>query len=641
MYYQILVASIRYHKSTALTYSSTESLAIGSVVTVPLQKQSVLGIVSGRVSKPAFRVKPISKIILEGALTAQHLSLLSWLKLYYPSPGGPTHALFAPSFLAGPLSNQPQTKKLIPQKLPPLTTEQSNTLKTIKAVTGHSVLLHGITGSGKTRIYVELSKEALDSGRSVIILTPEIGLTPQLIKVFRDSLPSVVTLHSGMTPKERRQAWFQIATSSEPLVVIGPRSALFSPVRSVGLIVVDEMHDSAYKQEQAPYYLTSRVAGQLAAIQKAKVVLASATPPVADYYLFQQQQLPIITMTQLATGNSDDAKTSVIDLKDRGQFSRSYWLSSSLIASIQAALQKKEQSLLFLNRRGTARIILCQVCGWQAHCPRCDLPLTYHADTHKASCHTCGYSQPAPSSCAVCGSTEIIFKSAGTKSIVAEVKRLFPKANVQRFDSDLKKEDRLGEQYDKILNGQVDILVGTQMLGKGLDLPRLSVVGVVLADTALNFPDFTAEERTFQMLNQVIGRVGRGHRRSQVIIQTYNPESLVIQEALTNDYQHFYARQLEQRQRFRFPPFCYLLKLSCTRRSQASAQTASMELFKKLESLKLPIEIIGPTGAFIERKNNQYQWQLVIKAQKRSTLLRVISVLPANWFYDLDPSHLL
>jgi len=328
-------------------------------------------------------------------------------------------------------------------------------------------------------------------------------------------------------------------------------------------------------------------------------------------------------------------------LREHEQFSRSSWLSNSLLEAIGNALVKHEQSLIFLNRRGTARLVLCNACGWRAVCPRCDLPLTYHGDSHHLQCHTCGYSERAPSSCPVCGSSDIIFRSIGTKSLVAELERLFPKATVGRFDSDVKKADRLEATYEALAAGTIDILVGTQVLGKGLDLPKLSLVGVVVADTSLYFPDYTAEERTFQMLTQVIGRVGRGHRPGTVIIQTHNPDNATLQQALHKDYSAFYQAQIEERRLYHFPPFYFVLKLRCGRKSLASAEQTAHKLAQALLQQQLPIELSGPSAAFIEKNNNVYYWQIIVKAKRRQVLLDIIRQLPANWSYDIDPINLL
>lgn len=644
MYYNVLVGSQRYHKQTPLTYSSVLPLNVGDVVEISLQNQKTLGIITKKVNKPTFHTKSVNKIIATRAIGLPSLELIRWIKQYYPAPNGMINALLVPSFLLGKIPVLAEKKHSLPTAadLPPLTTDQANAVQVINKAPGHSALLHGDTGTGKTRVYIELAKKSIKSGRSVIVLTPEIGLTPQLVGSFIDVFPDdVVLLHSRLTPKQRLEAWWTIHNSPRPIVVIGPRSALFAPLESVGLIVVDEMHDTSYKQEQAPYYETTRVAAKLAELHQAKAIFGSATPNIADYYVFEKNKLPIIRMQQMAAGTSSPVKTTIVDLKNRSDFKNSSTLSSQMIDAVTHSLEANEQSLIFLNRRGTARIILCQACGWQATCVSCDLPLTYHGDTHKASCHTCGYSTKTPTVCPSCNSENLLFRSAGTKSIVSELERIFPNAKIKRFDSDLGKKEKLESNYESVQSGEIDILVGTQMLGKGLDLPQLSLVGIVLADTALNFPDYTAQERTYQMLNQVIGRVGRGHKPGRVIIQTYNPNSPVIKQAISKDYLQFYTEQLTERQQFNFPPNCYILKLACSRKSSASAQKAAISLAEQLRMDHKAIEIIGPTSSFTEKTRGSYSWQIIIKSLKRSNLTAVIGVLPANWTHDIDPSHLL
>jgi primosomal protein N' (replication factor Y) len=449
-------------------------------------------------------------------------------------------------------------------------------------------------------------------------------------------------MHSNLTPAARRKAWQHILAQQAPHIVIGPRSALFTPLHNIGLIVIDEAHDQAYKQEQTPYYQASRVAAKLAELHHAQLVLGTATPPITDYYTFYEKKLPIIPMTSSAI-ESIHAEPSIVivDQKDRGLFTRSPWLSTPLIAAIEENINSGEQSLIFLNRRGTARVVLCQACGWQALCPRCDLPLTYHGDTHLLQCHTCGFHQPAFSGCPDCDSPEIIFKSIGTKSLIDELHRLFPDARLLRLDSDNTKSESLGSNYGSIHSGEVDIIVGTQMIAKGLDLPLLNLVGIVAADTSLSFPDYTSEERTYQLISQVKGRVGRGHRAGRIILQTYQPESPTLATALRSDYLAFYQTQLLERKQFGFPPFYFMLKLTCDRASSRSAQKAAEDLAAQLRKTVSGIEIIGPSPSYSEKRNNRYYWQLIIKAKQRAHLIEVIHHLPANWSYDIDPSHLL
>ncbi|MGH7194790.1 MAG: replication restart helicase PriA, partial [Candidatus Saccharimonadales bacterium] len=354
----------------------------------------------------------------------------------------------------------------------------------------------------------------LAAGRSVILLTPEISLTAPLAAAagaFLDKKPLI--MHSQLTAAKRKQLWLKIIESGDPQVVIGPRSALFSPLASVGLIVLDEAHEPAYKQEQSPRYNALRTASQLGALTGAKVVYGTATPNITDYYLAEQKKA-VVEMEQMALGaKAGDVKIEVVDLKDRRNFGANPYFSKQLIEAIGEALSAKKQAMIYLNRRGSARVILCDNCGWRYLCPNCDVSLVYHADEHLAKCHICGFSSPPPGQCPNCGNTDIIYKTIGTKALVEQVQKLFPDKNIRRFDSDSPAGESIDQVYDELLRGDIDVLVGTQLLAKGLDLPRLGLVGVVSAESSLTLPDYTAEERTFQLLYQVMGRVGRGHSK--------------------------------------------------------------------------------------------------------------------------------
>jgi primosomal protein N' (replication factor Y) len=507
-------------------------------------------------------------------------------------------------------------------------------------------LLHGRTGSGKTRLYAALAQQQLQHGRSVLILSPEISLTPQLVENLERMLGvQAIVLHSKLTAKQRGEAWSHIARSTEPLLVIGPRSALFAPLRDLGLIVIDEAHEPAYKQEQQPYYYTPRVAAKLAQLHNAMLLLGSATPPVSEYYLAQQKRRPILTLQTIATGQPTAMTQTLVDIKDRTAYTqKSPHLSDPLIRALRLALERGEQSMLYLNRRGTARLSLCQNCGWQAECPHCDIPMTYHGDTHTLICHTCGTREQSPTACPSCGHADIVLRTAGTKAITDEVTRLFPEARVQRFDTDNLKAERFEQHYKNIFEGKVDILVGTQLLAKGLDLPRLTTLGIILADSSLSIPDFTAQERTYQLIQQVIGRIGRGHTpQATAIVQTYNPESVTLRAALNNDWETFYTREIAERRQFNFPPFSHLLKLVCKRKTAIAAEKACGEQAAVFASLfGNSLQIDGPTPAFHEKSGGYYHWQLVLRASKRSTLLAALDHMPkSGWAYDIDPINLL
>lgn len=643
-YYFVWVRSSRYHSPEPLTYSSDVRLSTGSIVQVELQKELVLGVVSAATTKPRFQTKVVTRVFDLPPLPQHSLRLAQWLQGYYPAPLG----IITQQLLPANLSEK-QLAAAVPAKfpspdfsgLPPLTAEQATALEAMSRP--ETYLLHGVTGSGKTRLYIELAAQAVGTGKSAIVLTPEISLTAQLASSFQQVFGSkrVLVMHSQQAPSERQKAWLDSLRSAEPVIVVGPRSALFSPVQKLGLVVLDEAHETAYKQEQAPQYQTGRVASYLAGLARAALVLGSATPSINDYYLAEQKNKPIINLTRLAQEHDHPAvKITVVDRKDHSLFSRSPFMSLELIKAVEGALKRGEQSLLYLNRRGTARLVLCENCGWQATCPHCDVPLAYHGDHHQLRCHSCNYHTATPGSCPTCGHANVIFKTAGTKAIVDEVQRLWPGARVARFDTDNLKAERFEQHYQAAHAGNIDILVGTQLLAKGLDLPRLATLGILLADTSLYLPDFSAQERTFQLVSQVLGRIGRGHVAGQAIIQTYHPDHPILKAAIANDYQSFYKSELESRRQFLFPPFCYLLKLTVRRASIQTAETVAEKLKAEIEG-QYHVRVEGPAPSFYERFQNKYQWQLVIKATERSELLKIIAALPSGWSADIDPLDLL
>jgi primosomal protein N' (replication factor Y) len=564
------------------------------------------------------------------------------LPYYRSSVGAITQTLLPPTIPKRASSQEVTTTPANQtQALPELNSDQTSACSAI--VGAGSYLLHGRTGSGKTRIYQELARRQVEQGRSVLVLSPEIGLTSQLVQSFQDlGVAPVFNQHSGLTGRNRYDIWQQLLARRGASIVIGARSALFSPLQDIGLIIVDEFHETAYKQEQEPRYQATRTAAVLAKLHGAILVYGSATPSVVDYRLAEETNASILTLDNLAVQNNVVAKTEIIDLKQRQNFNRSNILSTPLIEAAELSLQRKEQVMLYLNRRGTARVSLCQNCGWQAVCERCDLPLTYHGDDHKLRCHTCSTAVPTPSSCPVCHNAEIIFRGVGTKAVVEEAGRLFPKAKIVRFDSDNTSAETLQQTYSDVKNGGADIIVGTQTLAKGLDLPLLSTLGVVTADSSLQIPDFTANERTFQLISQVLGRVQRGHRGSIAVIQTYNPDSPVLQAAITQDWANFYNTELTERRQFHFPPFCHLLTIRCRRATAASAERTCLKIITTIKSLGLAIEVEGPAPALHERSPAGYTWQVIVKAAARKDLLTVVDSLPSTvTSYDLDPANLL
>lgn len=594
--------------------------------------------------RPAFTTKGLEPLNLP-PLPKELIELAKWLHEYYPSSIGSISQLFLPASL--PVKHIQSIGSIPPivpttKNLHPLTPEQKGVVSAINKPSTY--LLHGRTGSGKTRIYIELALRSFLGGLSSIILTPEISLTPQLLKEFTEVFGErVVLTHSHLTPQEKQKAWLKALKAREPLIIIGPRSATFAPISKLGLIIIDESHETSYKHEQAPHYHTTRAASQLTKLHQANLVLGSATPSVIDYFMAQHKARAIIRLNSLPLKKlpAVSSEVEIIDLKDRQSFTKSPYLSDSLIGSISRSIANNEQSLLYLNRRGTAKAVLCEKCGWQAVCPIDHLPLTYHKDKHTLLCHTCGFKTRPAAICPECNSTDIVFKSIGTKAVVDEVSKLFPKAKIKRFDTDNTKSERFENSYEEIKTGETDIIIGTQLIAKGLDLPKLSTVGVIIADTSTYLPDFSSQERTYQLLRQALGRVNRGHLASRAIVQTYTPTNPIIRSAINDDWSTFYNNELTEREKFRFPPYYHLLKLVCERASSKSAEKAATDLKDKLIKRVERIQVEGPSPCFHEKSQNKYRWQVVVKSTHRKDLLSIISTLPPTWKYDIDPINLL
>jgi primosomal protein N' (replication factor Y) len=475
------------------------------------------------------------------------------------------------------------------------------------------------------------------------VLVPEISLTSQIIDEFAGEFPNVLVTHSHMTEAERHIAWRKALESDVPLVAIGPRSALFMPVPHLGAIVVDEAHEPSYKQEQAPRYSALRAASVLGKAAKARVVLGSATPLVTDRYVAEAHGSPIISLPRPARANAKATVTTVVDMTKRLNFKRHRFISDPLLTQIEQNIATGKQTLIFHNRRGSASTTLCENCGWAAECPRCFVPLVLHADSYSLSCHICDTSMKVPTACPVCASANIIHKGIGTKLIESELRKLFPKASIARFDGDNTNAETVSERYKDLYDGTIDIAIGTQVVAKGLDLPKLHTVGVVQADSGLSLPDYASAERAFQLLAQVVGRVGRDERDTAVIVQSYQPTHPVIQFGLKQDYAGFYEYAIKERAKGGFPPFRYLLQLTDVYKSEAAAVRNAKDLARELRS-KVPkgVEILGPTPAFYERQHDTYRWQLTLKSPSRDALVQALAHVPTtHWQSDLDPSSLL
>lgn len=628
-----------------LTYHGPGGLKRGQIVSVPVGKKEVPAVILETVIKPTFQTKPISGVIEETPLPDSLIQLHDWLTVYYAShpvavwqtmlPRGLNKKRREQSF-DHVLHERNRTKKV-------LNTEQQTAVETVLSRDGGTILLHGVTGGGKTDVYIELAKRAVANGRSAIILVPEIGLTSQIIAEFAPHFKNLLVTHSTMTEAQRHLVWRQALTATEPYLVIGPRSALFTPVKNLGLIVIDECHEPSFKQEQAPRYSALRAASILSRSAGARLVLGSATPNICDYYLALETNTPVARISKPARNGTVKPTVHLIDMTKKNHFTRHAFFSTELLKRIEQTMTSGHQSLIFHNRRGSAPMTICDNCSWSAACPRCFVPLTLHADTFELRCHICNHTERVPTACPVCGNASIIHKGIGTKRIAEELGRLFPRARIARFDGDTETGQTLDKHYQSLYDGDIDIIIGTQVVAKGLDLPKLRLVGIVQADSGLSLPDYQSPERVFQLLAQVGGRVGRNEHESHVVVQSYQPQHPSVTHGIAQNYALFYEEAIRERQRAVFPPYTYLLKLVCVYKTEAAAIRASRELANTLRQ-KLPrsATLLGPTPAFYERVRDTYRWQIIVKATTRSDLVGLLAYVPtARWQYELDPISLL
>ena len=547
--------------------------------------------------------------------------------------------------------------------------------------TAPTFLLHGVTGSGKTEVYMRAVQATLAAGRQAIVLVPEIALTPQTIARFSARFPDRLgILHSGLSDGERYDAWRRIRAGELDLIV-GPRSALFAPLPNIGLIVLDEEHESSYKQDDTmPTYHTRDVAGQLAAIHRATLLLGSATPDLVTAYrayqtpdiqllelpqrllshrqnLERQQQqlaLPEAHYRPLGPGYEDVyvadlPPVRVVDMRHELRAGNRSMFSRVLQSEIERVLASKEQVILFLNRRGASTFVMCRDCGNVIRCPRCDIPLTFHRTGERMSCHHCNHQQPVPQSCPLCESTRIKHFGVGTERVETAIHERFPSARTMRWDRDTTREKGSHDVLlDRFTNHQADIMIGTQMIAKGLDLPLVTLVGVIAADTALNLPDYRASERTFQLLAQVAGRAGRGPRGGRVIVQTYTPDHYAIRAAAKHDYAAFYQQEQAFRHRLGYPPFGRLARLLYSDPDNSRAKREADQLAQQLSGRiaakpACHTSLLGPAPAFLSRLRGRWRWQIILCATDITELHRLLSpvVLPPGWRLDIDPTSLL
>jgi primosomal protein N' (replication factor Y) len=663
MYAEVILSKVSRGIDKIFHYSIPEELndqlKVGHQIVVPFGKRQEVGYVVGFVEKAEVKyVKDILSITSEQPIfTEQQVELARWLADYYSSFFLTALRLVMPPGTSQREGKKPKTKKQEGKKespqyqtqspMPP-TGDQRSALVAIKAAVDLSkpekFLLYGITGSGKTEVYMQAIAHVLGKGKNSIVLVPEISLTPQLVQRFSDRFGDhIAVLHSHLKPKKRVEEWQRVA-SGQARIILGARSAIFAPVKNLGMIVIDEEFETTYKQDKSPRYHAREVAFYLADKYQAVVILGSATPSVETYYRAEQGEYKKLTLAK----RIDDRPlppVEVVDMRQKGNF----LLSEKLRQELKNTLAKGEQAILFINRRGFFTFVMCRECGFTVECPHCAISLAYHSDERKVRCNRCDYTADTPSSCPRCNSGKISYYGIGTQRIEQEVAQVFPSARILRYDRDsVSKRGSHEAFFAAFADGKADVLIGTQMVTKGLDVGKVTLVGVVSADTALHLPDFRSAEHTFQLLTQVAGRAGRHHLPGKVIIQTHQPDNYVIRTAVNHDYDAFYRQEIKYRQELNYPPFNQLISLMVSGPEIKPVVKISEDLEKFLKK-RLGDAVLGPVPAVIPRLRGEWRYHLLLKGNDlnqlrqaaNETLAKVVVPAEVKVVVDIEPMNML
>jgi primosomal protein N' (replication factor Y) len=497
-----------------------------------------------------------------------------------------------------------------------LNEEQQIVVDTVLNSSSNVFLLHGVTGSGKTEVYMNLVRHMLNIGKESIILVPEISLTPQMIERFKGRFgKDVCIFHSKLSDGERYDEWMRVK-EGRVKVAIGARSAVFLPFNDLGLIVIDEEHENSYKSDSDPKYNAREIAEVRCSMEHCKLILGSATPSVETYYKANSGKVEYLSIKNRAD-NALMPEVDIIDMREELNSDNRSILSRKLYKEIQCSLEKNEQVILFLNRRGFSTFVSCRKCGFVFKCQSCDIALTYHHENHMLHCHYCGKHERAKNACPSCGSKYVKFFGVGTEKVEQEINRYFPKAKTLRMDFDTtRRKNSYEEIYNSFKEGKADILIGTQMIAKGLDFKNVTLVGVIAADLTLNLPDFRAAERTFQLITQVSGRAGRGEKSGKVIVQTYNPENYSIKYSGTNDYLGFYHEEIKIREDMNYPPFSQIMSINFSSKDEnlLIKNIQNVGIFLKNKAIEYDkINMLGPVPCSISKIKDMYRWQIIFK----------------------------
>lgn len=626
------------------TYAVPPGLPIkpGQLVKIPLGQRSALGIVYDL--KPPARffsaLKPIRTLVdPRPLLTKAQLKLAEWIAQYYIASLGLVIKTMIPKFSVRPPAFSPAP---VLRDVPPvLTNAQQSALKIIFGKPRPVTLLYGITGSGKTEVYLRAIDRVISEGKQCLVLIPEISLTPQTLNRFqaRFGAARVASLHSRLSYGQRWREWQRIR-DGQAQITIGPRSALFAPVQKLGLIIIDEEPESSYKQwDQQPRYHARETAIKYAELTGARVILGSATPSVETFYAAQTGKYNLAELPKRIVQDALPPVT-IVDMREELRGGNKSILSNLLQEKISATLAEHQQIILFINRRGAATFVMCRDCGYVPACPRCQVSLTYHFSPGSILlCHHCGHTAPIPTTCPRCRSSRIKYFGAGTQKVEAEVKQLFPSARLLRMDTDATQRAKSHETiFRSFARGKTDILIGTQMVAKGFDLPNVSLVGIISADTSLQLPDFRSNERTFQLLTQVAGRTGRGKNAGKVVLQTYHPQHPTILAAARHNYREFYRTEIEQRRLLRYPPFANQIKIELTDIAPEKLRAKGRALARQLTQALPTISVLGPIPAFVPKIRQKYVSLILLSGPTDKGRLEKLS---PDALIDVDPVDLI
>jgi primosomal protein N' (replication factor Y) len=632
-------------------FEAADQIRIGSLVSIPYGKKEIRGVViSLHDTKPSFITKPISELLYESpVITTTLIETAQWMAEYYHEP---LRNCIETAMIFKKKVRIPKTilkEPSISEKLPGVTLNPEQKIAFDKIVASlhlHTTfLLHGITGSGKTEIYLRTIDEVLKLGKQVVYLVPEIALTPQTITRVEERFPGKTSVLNSQVSDGERYTAFLGSFSGEKPIVIGSRSALFAPFPNIGLIIIDEEHDHSFKQEASPRYHAVETAKHMAEQLNIPLILGSATPRVEDFYLAKQNSsVQLLTLSERAM-NAVLPKVKIVDMRTELKKRNFSTLSDDLENSLALALEKGEQSLLFLNKRGVASSLMCRMCGWTAQCPRCSIALTLHKEyadgqANMLVCHHCDYSTKMIYQCPDCDSLYIKPLGSGTERVEQDILKVFPNARILRMDRDTTTAKGSHEKiYVSFLNHEADILIGTQMITKGWDIPNVTLVGIVNADTALHMPSYSAAENSFSLITQVAGRAGRAQKQGTVILQSYTPEHYAVVTAAMHDYADFYTKEISFRKSLLYPPFSHLAQLVYCDEKQERAEYKAEVLFKKLDTVAKAfptIEVLGPTTGIIPRLRNKWYYQILLKGDKK-IIDQLIESVPSDWIIDIDP----